>query len=120
VIKILGVNRFPARVFWSCIALAAAASIVPHWLVPPIVAGGALWIASFAVRSEVSLIKLEMWERQRSARDVIPSPTTLEGARNQDHIETLKDHWCALVGFGSESVPVAITADRRLITGSCV
>jgi hypothetical protein len=46
----------------------------------------------------------------------IPSPSTPEGARNRDHIETLKDHWHKLVGFGG-SVPVAITSDRRLIVG---
>jgi hypothetical protein len=51
------------------------------------------------------------------SKDDIPSPSTPEGARNCDQIETLKDHWHKLVGWGSESVPVAITADRRLIVG---
>jgi hypothetical protein len=63
-IRILGVNRFPVRVFWSCIALAAAAVIVPHWLVAPIVAGGALWIAGYAVRDEVRRMKMpRAWDR---------------------------------------------------------
>jgi hypothetical protein len=63
-IRILGVNRFPVRVFWSCIGLAVAAIVVPHWLVAPIVAGGALWIASYAVRDEVRRMQLpRSWDR---------------------------------------------------------
>jgi hypothetical protein len=57
-IRSLGVNRFPTRVFCACIALALAAVIVPHWLIAPIVAGGALWIASYAVRDEVRRMEL--------------------------------------------------------------
>ena len=64
-IRILGVSSFPTRVFWSCIALAIVAFIAARWLVLPIVAGGALWIASFAVRDEIRLVTIEMRERRR-------------------------------------------------------
>jgi hypothetical protein len=63
-IRILGVNRFPHRVFWACMALALVAALVPRWLIPPIVAGGSIWIASFAVRDEVRRMKLpRSWDR---------------------------------------------------------
>jgi hypothetical protein len=63
-IRILGVNRFPLRVFWSCMALAIVAALVPRWLIPPLVSGGALWIASYAVRDEVRRLQMpRQWDR---------------------------------------------------------
>jgi hypothetical protein len=63
-IKILGVNRFPWRVFWACMALALVASLAPRFFIAPIVAGGALWIASFAVRDEVRRLQMpRSWDR---------------------------------------------------------
>lgn len=57
-IKILGVNRFPWRIFLACMALALAAVLVPRFFIAPIVAGGALWIASYAVRDEVRRMQM--------------------------------------------------------------
>jgi hypothetical protein len=51
-------------VFLSCIALAIVAALVPRWLIPPLVAGGALWIASYAVRDEVRRMQMpRSWDR---------------------------------------------------------
>jgi hypothetical protein len=63
-IRILGVSRFPWRVFWSCMALALVAALVPRFFIAPIVAGGALWIASYAVRDEVRRLQMpRSWDR---------------------------------------------------------
>jgi hypothetical protein len=63
-IRILGVSRFPWRIFLACMALALIAELVPHWLIAPIVAGGALWIASYAVRDEVRRLQMpRTWDR---------------------------------------------------------
>ena len=40
-------------------------ALVPRWIIPPLVAGGALWIASVAVRDEIRLVTPEMRERRR-------------------------------------------------------
>jgi predicted membrane metal-binding protein len=63
-IRILGVNRFPVRVFLSCMALSIVAALAPRWLIPPLVAGGALWIAGYAVRDEVRRLQMpRQWDR---------------------------------------------------------
>jgi hypothetical protein len=59
-IRILGVNCFPIRVFLLCMDLAIVAALVPRFFIVPIVAGGALWIE----RDEVRRLQMHRsWDR---------------------------------------------------------
>jgi predicted membrane metal-binding protein len=62
--QILGVNRFPWRIFWACMVLGIVAALVPRWLIPPVVVTGAFLVAAFAVRDEVRRLQMpRSWDR---------------------------------------------------------
>lgn len=62
--KVLGIHRFPWRIFWACMSLALVAALVTRFFIPPIVAGGAPLIASYAVRDEFRRMQMpRSWDR---------------------------------------------------------